>query len=78
MNWVTKGITMAKHGGFKVVKGKADSLFSRMEDVNDLIDLWNSIKDAIDDEDFKQQDVIEHLYMVIFDKMEILINKAKE
>jgi hypothetical protein len=50
----------------------------RISEINELLELWWDVRQAIDDNSFEQQDVIDHMYMIIFDKIEILMNKAKE
>ena len=47
----------------------------KIAEINDLLALWVDIKEAIEDNSFEQQDVIDQMYMIVFDKIEILMNK---
>ena len=47
----------------------------RISEINELLELWWDVRQAIDDNSFEQQDVIDQMYMIVFDKIEILMNK---
>jgi hypothetical protein len=47
----------------------------KIAEINDLLALWVDIKEAIEDNSFEQQDVIDQMYMIVFYKIGTLMNK---